>query len=908
MGYFLLTKRVGLWLVGALAWVPMLAVMGGVGDDVAPEPLPRGVMQAGLAADLAALKRDAPPLLVGSWEDAETASALIRVGWNSRALLIHAEVFDADPRPGPAEALFRGDGIEIYLDLRVPEERTRDYLGATRAGQIVLAPPAPEDPDQARPQLGKGSGSLRDCFDVEAVPRGHARTATGYEVWIELPAGDWLGADKDILADFVLNERNERTGGQFFAFGKNFNWKETSRFGTLTFAEAPPSAHLAVTSTFGIRGRKGSNDLYEDVTCTALAPGEMDRDAVSVAEPEHFAEVVVSSETRTLGDNRLTRIAWRGRYSGDRPAQFSVAHGGRVSRLSWPANLSRHRALLERIAAVGANLPSGHLGQMFVELAREEVLSAMWLQSVGGAELVAMVEAHLEAAARAAGEGDGTRGAASQVLGYHSRGQDRWIPFLVREGKPRADGTVGIEIDLHGNSGFDFTRGAFVRRHLPPAERPADDAQARPERTVVSFYGGGNDYHHLGIEDWEAIPPLLRQRYAIAADDIHLRGHSMGASATFFFGGRIPGLGPGLPFKTFTPAAGGARGDARPSGRYDDFVVNRTLARALGGNFQRRPFLLVHGIEDTAVPVASSRDAKAWLAAIGNPADILEIPAQGHGPRGYEPLREIWLARQRPQPIREWMAYEPRFARANGVAATAFEHWGRPAVIRFAEDGRIDTENVAILDLADWPGPWPATVNGQAVAAARPVWTLPGQAAPTKTVENCGPIREVARQGFVIVIGTRDLAQVALFHGIAVRLRDALLRSEWGLKEDWLKIYRDTDADIPDAPWRIIIGAARENAYLAAHPGPQDTILADVSLGSGVPSGLFLLRPDRHLLIHGDAAFYAALADPARRLDLPFDADFQLWHTHEGSPVPILEGEFDRHWRPTPSLMRLRQD
>ena len=880
---FLLKHALPLWSSFAVA-------MATGTEGHVPAPVPRGVTQAGWIRDRNELRNMPPTLFMGNWEEADTSGAFIRLGWNDTGLWIHAEVFDEAPRPGPVSNLFRGDGVEIYLDLREPERRSPAYRHSREAGQFVLAPPDPDMPHMDRPQLGRGSGSLDAFFDVETLDRGYRRTETGYEVWIHLPAGPWLGDGKAVHADFALNDHFDRTTGQYFAFGQNFNWKETSRFARLEFVrDAQPPLWMTVQSRFGVRGRKGSTDVVETLACTLMGIWDEVPAALRVSPMEAFKDVRITSDHRELGGIQLSRLTWTGRYEGDEEIRLHAQTPAGELKQTWPANRSRYKALLERVALEAESVPRENPATLFYELAREEILTAMWLQNVSGEEMLERMNSHLRVA-RGGGQSGPVR-----VHGYYSPGQDRWIPFLLRPGRPREDGRSGVEIDLHGSSGFDFTRGAFVRRQVPPNEQRAQDDARPPARAVVSFYGGGNDYSGLGMEDWERIPALLNGFMEIDPDDVHLRGHSMGAGATFDYGLRHGGLGPGLPFVTFTPVAGGIRGPEHLGGAYAAFRTARRSSRALGSNFQGRPVLLVHGIEDRLVPLSRSHESRDWLQRIGNPVDLLEIPAQGHGPSGYEDLRDIWIARQpRVQP-REWTALEPRFARLGGARALAFTEWGRPAVIRMADNHTLTTENISVLDLQDWTGDWPVHVNGTAIHPGNPVWRTEGPA-PVKQLENCGPIREVGRQGFVIVVGTADPDMAVKLRETAVHIRDRFLRSEWGLKEDDLMIYRDDEA-IPEGPWRIVIGSPDQNRYFADSPHPVDALFTNAFPDAG---GVIRLRPDRHLIIHGHEGFYDTLLQQQGML--PLDADFQVWEQRENLWTPTAEGEFDSSWSISPSL------
>lgn len=902
----------------------------------APRQVPRVeliVPQTGVET----IKRHAAPVFIGNWETAEEGSAIIRTGWTNEGLIIHAEVFDDKIEPArDPNSLWRGDAIEIYLDLRPAKERTKGYLDQSGVGQFVLAPPA--SVGAGIPQIGKGSGDLSPFFDLNDLKTGYKRTDAGYELWVLVPKGPWLKPGANIYADFCLDDQDGDRGTgsrrhenrQFFAFGATFNWKETTRFGILSFSGKPAcKVFMNASSIMGIAGRQGSHDAFESIRCSAFSLCDLSKAELSIGGEGRIDGVTSSMGSKKLGGTTLFKRSIGGNSSGSGDITFTLTLGTDSYSQAYPSNAGVYREILKAVDAVDKTLPSGHDSHLMAEIAREDVLNAMHFNNLGAQELLRSVNRHLGIAKDLAAGREHPR---VLLRGYYSKAQGRWIPFAIFKSRDMQAGRkTGLDFYLHGYSGADFTRMAFVEQKIFDADSAARENLPFPQRPVVYFYGAGNDYTVKGTEDWEKIPKIVFDTLKVDPQDVHLSGHSMGAWGTFAFGATIGDIVPGVSFATFSPVAGGIDDERyKDSSAYSKYVGERNGDKVLAAaNYQKRPFLLIHGIEDKNVPLESSLSATRWLESIGNPVDILEIPAQGHGPQGYETIRDIWLKNKKGKWLAEWTAYLPRLGNIRGLQVVAFQEWGKPGVIRFTGKDSIITKNVSVLDISGYVSETGALSVNDAKADVRQKLfyvDLPskgGFAAGTKlkTRDSSGPVLEFARRGFVIVSGTLKPESAERLFKLSQRLRNSVLRSEWGMKEDSLMIYKDTDTDIPSDLGVIVVGGPDENAYAAKLSGtpaaktadelsairPSSSFLdsvfsslAGMFSSSGTPhrEGFILLTSDRHLLIQGSQTFYEKLSS------LPMDSDFQLWASDGETTAPVVEGEFDNFWRQDKKLMR----
>jgi hypothetical protein len=880
-----------------------------------PQPVPRGEYLVPKAT-IETIKSVAAPIFVGNWTKAEASSALVRFGWNEQGLIIHAEVFDdaVSPSTNP-NRLWEGDGMEIYLDLRQPSDRSREYMNADRAGQLILAPPAVAD--APLPQICKGAGSLAALFALADLERGYVRTTGGYELWMIIPEGDWLGSGKEILADVCLNDRGDEAGGQFFAFGGNFNWKETTRFGILTFGDASSTqVFMQATASLGIAGRQGTDTIFERVTCTGFSTNDLSAAELSPNDPAQFEDSTTSLERKALGDAAIYKKTFHGRNIGREDITFTMVTGEQRATLGFPSNIGAYRQMLSAISEADRELPPFHYSHMMTDIARQELLDAMYFKTLGGEELARRIDMHVGIAKDLAAGIDHPR---LYLRGYYSSAQGRWIPFTIsrtmKQGKASS-----LDFFLHGSSGFDFSRSAFVGQKLADADNAQRDDWAWPSRPTVYLYGGGNDYAILGAEDWDHVPALAFAMMDVDPNRVHLTGHSLGGGATYSYGATIGDLVPGISFATFTPTSGGMFGqESTGTTPYERYLSDRNNIKILGAfNYQKRPFLLIHGVEDKTVPIEQSRTAKAWLDSIGNPADLLELPAQEHGISGYGEIRDLWLAKTAAKPLRQWMAYFPRLCNLRGLKAEAFLEWGKPGLIRFTDSDSITTENIGVLSIKDYqPETGSLTINGVAADLAQPYFWVDArraedirQTTSLKTRHNSGPMLEFVRRGFVLVTGTRKPGLAETLLALSQRLRDSILRSEWGMKEEWLKIYKDTDPDIPGDMGIIVVGSTEENLYAAqkfnAHAATLAGQIAAIHPTTPIPAyGKIILTPDRHVLIEGTEDFYDTLAGFSRQ---SLGYDYQIWGKVENRPTPVIEGEFDNLWQVDASLMQWHED
>ncbi len=121
------------------------------------------------------------------------------------------------------------------------------------------------------------------------------------------------------------------------------------------------------------------------------------------------------------------------------------------------------------------------------------------------------------------------------------------------------------------------------------------------------FYGlGDNRKAKLSEQDVMQVLALIREQYAIDPDRIYLMGHSMGAFGTWNLARTYPDL-----WAALGPISGGGDPKMAP-----------TIAHI--------PQIVVHGDNDTTVPVNSSRRMVEALKAEDAVVNYIEVPGGGH--------------------------------------------------------------------------------------------------------------------------------------------------------------------------------------------------------------------------------------------------------------------------------------
>ncbi|NRA39245.1 MAG: hypothetical protein HRU15_13955, partial [Planctomycetes bacterium] len=153
-----------------------------------------------------AVWKDAAPLFIGDWNKYEMGSALLRVAWHPKiGLSIYARILDDEISPSKNEkALFKGDGLEVYLDVRPKADRQKSY--SSGAGQFILAPPIDEHGNQPRIQFA--SGDLSNVVNVNSMQTTYTRFPWGYELTCVIPPWEIFNTELDMHLDFALDDQD----------------------------------------------------------------------------------------------------------------------------------------------------------------------------------------------------------------------------------------------------------------------------------------------------------------------------------------------------------------------------------------------------------------------------------------------------------------------------------------------------------------------------------------------------------------------------------------------------------------------------------------------------------------------------------------------------------------------------
>ena len=133
-------------------------------------------------------------------------------------------------------------------------------------------------------------------------------------------------------------------------------------------------------------------------------------------------------------------------------------------------------------------------------------------------------------------------------------------------------------------------------------------------------------YTNTELLNWtRSLVNRIRAAYAIDADRIYLMGHSRGGEGTYYRGGKYNDTWAGM------AALSGAGG-----------MADATAA----ARFASVPVLIMHGSQDSIVPVTTSRRSAMALQAAGAQHIFLEMPGKDHEfwiRRGAENMEKVFL-------------------------------------------------------------------------------------------------------------------------------------------------------------------------------------------------------------------------------------------------------------------------
>jgi len=158
-------------------------------------------------------------------------------------------------------------------------------------------------------------------------------------------------------------------------------------------------------------------------------------------------------------------------------------------------------------------------------------------------------------------------------------------------------------------------RGRGGQAPAPPAE---SDGKCNPG-SGAGFGGGGSqpdNLAELSENDVMHVLQLMRDEFNVDEDRIYLTGHSMGGAGTYFLGSKHADI-----WAAIAPVAPAAFSMMQDRADY--------LQRLGDANV---PVLVIHGDEDEAVPVDTSRQWVATMEQLGLEHEYIEMPGVTHGP------------------------------------------------------------------------------------------------------------------------------------------------------------------------------------------------------------------------------------------------------------------------------------
>jgi poly(3-hydroxybutyrate) depolymerase len=144
-------------------------------------------------------------------------------------------------------------------------------------------------------------------------------------------------------------------------------------------------------------------------------------------------------------------------------------------------------------------------------------------------------------------------------------------------------------------------------------ERPAFAGRGR------GGFGGGNQPENLAElseKDVMNVLAMVRKEFNVDDDRIYLTGHSMGGAGTYFLGSKHAGI-----WAAIAPVAPAAFSMMQNRAEYLQPIKDAGV-----------PIMVVHGDQDEAVPVQTSRDWVATMKEMDIEHEYVELPGVTHGP------------------------------------------------------------------------------------------------------------------------------------------------------------------------------------------------------------------------------------------------------------------------------------
>jgi poly(3-hydroxybutyrate) depolymerase len=149
--------------------------------------------------------------------------------------------------------------------------------------------------------------------------------------------------------------------------------------------------------------------------------------------------------------------------------------------------------------------------------------------------------------------------------------------------------------------------------------RGADDQADAGRGARGRGFGGGNqpdNLAELSEKDVMNVLAMVREEFNIDDDRIYLTGHSMGGAGAYFLGSKHAEL-----WAAIAPVAPAAFSMMQNRAEYLQPIKDAGV-----------PIMVVHGDEDEAVPVQTSRDWVATMEELGIEHEYVELPGVTHGP------------------------------------------------------------------------------------------------------------------------------------------------------------------------------------------------------------------------------------------------------------------------------------
>ncbi len=529
----------------------------------------------------------------GDPRDVSNSNAELRLGWDSRGLLVKITVNDDSfVEEDDSTALYKGDGIELFLS---PRRGTRDI------GQWVISPGM--DPDHPRIRTRFFDQRKNPDLKKRAAPLKVRRAAhpDGYELEALVEWGS-LGIDpatgKEVAFQAIVNDRDSETENS--ASYRTALYPELDSYRN---SNAMKTLRLSEQSDLPVQAKMNISFISDSGQFRVTVWGR--KDLVG-------RDVDLSYKGKTPATGRLGTLGGRSNATLTIPAETIEDSLSRLELLSNGEKIGAH--VLVGFDSFGGLLNGTQflrkrfkLDEPFKELSSEAPfvqrhrglaeLAIYWIENFGSDREIHESMIHFAAEfARAVRNGEkefleNQRGEFWSA--YFSTADGSGQPFVTAVPENyNPEKKYPLMVVLHGLGG---------------RPRPNPGAPPSEEFLKVEPWGRGDTwYAGLGENDVLQVIEYMKRWYSIDEDRVYVTGGSMGGRGTWALASRHPDL---------FAAAG------RTYGWADGLPLENLL---------NVPVLNQHGDEDWVVSVDQSRYAVDRLRRMNSPVLYKEHPGAGH--------------------------------------------------------------------------------------------------------------------------------------------------------------------------------------------------------------------------------------------------------------------------------------